>query len=93
MPIYEYRCKCGREKEITLSFNEYDKTQVCECGEVMARKISLPQPAIIVPTGKQMALDTLNAKPHEGGMPHRHWTERAEQAAAAGLERPPKKIW
>ncbi len=85
MPIYEYLCDCENEREVMLPFSESDQPQVCACGKVMRRIISVPRPAIFTPTGKGMALDTLNSKSHQGGMPDRHWKKQAEQYAAAGL--------
>lgn len=84
MPIYEYRCDCGEEKEVILSFAKCDQPQICKCGKVMLRKMSVPRPAIFTPTGKGMALDTLNSK--EKGMPNRWWKPEAERLAAAGLD-------
>ena len=60
MPIYEYTCQCGGNKEIKLSYKDSDKTQVCKCGGIMTKKISLLN-FTIKPTGKGMALDTLNS--------------------------------
>ncbi len=68
-----------------LPRQECDQPQTCECGEVMLRMMSVPRPAIFTPTGNGMALDTLNAKPHQGGMPNKHWKAGAERFAAAGL--------
>ncbi len=80
MPIYEYKCKCGNEGEFILPLNP--KPQICECGEVMQRKMSASS-FVMKPTGRGMALDTLNDK--HNGMPNRHWKADAEQLAAAGL--------
>ncbi len=83
MPIYEYQCDCGNKGEKHLPMQERDTPQTCGCGKVMLRVMSVPRPAIFTPTGKGMALDTLNSK--HGGMPDRHWKPMAEQAAASGL--------
>lgn len=82
MPIYEYQCDCGMEKELLLSFKD-SSIQVCDCGKHLQRKLSVPARAIIRNTGKGMALDTLNNK--RNGMPDRHWKPMAEKFAAAGL--------
>lgn len=84
MPIYEYRCDCGNEEQKLLPMQERNRPQVCKCGKVMLRKMSVPMPAISTPTGKGMALDTLNSK--RGGMPDRWWKPQAERFAAAGLD-------
>jgi putative FmdB family regulatory protein len=66
MPIYEYRCpKCKEEKEIILSIQDSDSPQRCNCGELMIRKVSLPQPAIFVVTNRERLVGTLNDE--EGG--------------------------
>ncbi len=84
MPIYEYQCECGNETEVRLSFEESDQPQTCECGEAMQRKMS-PSSFVMKQTGNGMALDTLNAKPQDGGMPNKHWKTAAERYAVAGL--------
>jgi len=86
MPIYEYRCKCGREREVYLPLPLNNTKQICECGEVMLRKISLPSAVIIIPTGKDMALDSLNSK--HGGLPGgTDLKDKATAAAVAGIDR------
>ncbi len=82
MPVYEYRCKCGNERQVRLSFADGDRPQICECKESMRRKVSLSS-HVMKPTGVGMALDTLNAK--TGGLPDKHWKADAERFAAAGL--------
>ncbi len=81
MPLYEYLCECGKEREAILSFQD-TRPQACDCGEVMQRKVSLSS-FVFKQCGTQMALDTLNSKEH--GMPNRHWKAAAEKAAAGGL--------
>lgn len=80
MPIYEYKCKCKIEGEFILPFDA--KPPICECGEVMQLKMSVPAPATFKPTGKGMALDSLNSNVVGGR--RKVW---AEQHAAAGLDR------
>jgi len=41
MPIYEYKCECNKEKEVRLSYSDIDQPQVCECGIVMRKKMSV----------------------------------------------------
>ncbi len=82
MPIYEYKCGCGNETEVRLSFEEANQPQTCECGEVMQRKVSVVSFAM-KQTGKGMALDTLNDK--HGGMPNKWWKSGAEKVSAQGL--------
>ena len=59
-----------------------DQSQVCVCGEVMLRKMSVTS-FVMKQTGKGMAIDTLNSK--QAGMPDRHWKPAAEKAAASGF--------
>ncbi len=80
MPIYEYRCKCGNEREVRLPLEEYDQPQTCECGEAMRHKISVSS-FVMKQTGRGMALDTLNGNV----LPNKWWKDSAEKAAAAGL--------
>ena len=82
MPLYEYRCECGNEVEVRLSYEEADQPQTCECGKAMQRKMSVSS-FVMKQTGRGMALNTLNSKEH--GMPNRHWKAKAEKFAAAGL--------
>ena len=90
MPIYEYQCDCGAEREIILSFGD-GSTQVCSCGETMQRKLSLPAPAIIRQTGKGMALNTLNSK--RDGMPNKWWKSGAENYAFSGVEPLARRVY
>ena len=83
MPIYEYKCECGEEVEAYLRLDESQQPQICKCGDIMQRKMSVPCPAIFTPTGRGMALDSLNSK--DNGMPNRHWKAPAKKAAASGL--------
>ena len=82
MPIYEYQCECENEREVLLSLKDADLPQVCKCGRVMQRLISVSS-FVMKPTGRGMALDTLNDK--HNGMPDKHWKADAERFAAAGL--------
>jgi len=45
MPVYEFFCKCGKRVDRLVPVDERD-TQVCTCGEIMERKISVPGAAI-----------------------------------------------
>lgn len=80
MPIYEYQCGCENEREVLLPLQD-TKPQICECGKVMKRRLSLSS-FVMKQTGNQMALDTLNSKQ---GMPNRWWKASAEKATARGL--------
>lgn len=83
MPVYEYRCVCGSEKEVRLSFEEINVPQVCDtCGTSLKRKVSVSNFAM-KPTGKGMALDSLNSK--WGGFPEGQTKPWAQQATAKGL--------
>ena len=75
MPLYEYQCECGNEKEELLPFQHPE--QICEFGKVMLRQMSLPS-FIMKPYAKDMALDTINSK--GGGFPdkneHKSWVQQ-----------------
>ena len=77
MPLCEYQCGCGNEKDVLLSFQEADQPQICKCGRVMHRKVSLSS-FIFKPYARNMALDSLNSK--VGGVParnpHKDWMQR-----------------
>lgn len=61
MPIYEYRCpKCHKKTERILPISECDLPQQCECGGMMTKLVSLPQPAIFVVTNRDRLVNTLN---------------------------------
>ena len=61
MPIYEYKCRCGKEKEAFIPFSDSEDAQICGCGDVMLRKVSVVN-FYTKPTGRGMALDSLNSK-------------------------------
>ena len=95
MPIYEYRCECGNEEEVVLSFEEFDLPQVCDaCGKSMQRKVSLPRFAMKT-YANQMALDTLNKRGNGQyqGMPNRWWKPEAERKAFEGTQKKEKAVW
>ena len=79
MPIYEYYCECNKEKEVRLSFEDADLSQVCECGNTMRKKISLSS-FTFKPTGNGMALDSLN-----DGVTGGKRKDFAESMSATGL--------
>ena len=87
MPIYEYHCECEKEREVLLPFQESKQPQVCECGKTMQRKFSVCNFAL-KPTGKGMALDTLNS-----GVVGGKRKAMAENYAAVGLEAPPRRVY
>ena len=91
MPIYEYRCACGSEREARLSYEDADQSQVCGCGGVMQRKVSLLAGTVIKQYGRQMALDNLNSP--NGGFPESELKSVAQQATFAGTEEPPRRVW
>jgi len=76
MPLYEYKCECGNGEDVLLSFQD-TQPQICKCGGVMQRKISLSS-FVLKQTSGQMALDSLNSK--SGGFPdaskHKSWVQR-----------------
>ena len=43
MPTYGYFCNiCKKETDIVKKITEYNREEVCECGEVLQRKIEVP---------------------------------------------------
>jgi putative FmdB family regulatory protein len=40
MPIYEYKCSCGKKKEVLKSITD-ESDEKCKCGKTMERQISL----------------------------------------------------
>jgi putative FmdB family regulatory protein len=42
IPIYSYVCPCGKEFDRFLKLYEYDKPQVCQCGQKIATKVIKP---------------------------------------------------
>ena len=92
MPIYEYRCKCGCEKEELLLVEDRNKPQTCKCGETMLLKFSVPCLTLSLRftaegkafQGRDMALDSLNSK--SGGFPQGRFKAGAQKRVAAGLD-------
>jgi len=86
MPIYEFECECGAEKEIMLPFSEAGREQGCSCGQVMRRRFSLAS-FTISETGRDKVLQTLNKEKggytFPGGDTHR---PRYGQAMAKSLD-------
>ena len=79
MPIYEYQCECNGRREMSLPLSRFDEPQVCECGKTMQRKMSGAS-FVMKPTGKGMALDTINSDVVGGK--RKEW---AKSMAAQGL--------
>lgn len=42
MPIYEFKCACGKVVDRLLKLVDYDAPQVCECGRIMVKQFSAP---------------------------------------------------
>ena len=42
MPVYEYKCSCGRRFERFLPLAKYKDPQTCECGKVAEKLLSRP---------------------------------------------------
>lgn len=42
MPIYEYLCDCGKEKEVFKQIKDIDIPVECDCGKIMQRRICAP---------------------------------------------------
>ncbi len=93
MPIYEYRCDCGKKEDRLLPMQEYNQPQVCVCGKVMQRKVSIPS-FVINHDGNERALDFLNSP--EGEFPHAHTPQHRrefQQGVFEGTLSPPKTVW
>ena len=91
MPIYEYQCECGNEQDLRRSVDERNSPVACKvCGKGMALQWSAPCPAVMKPTGKGMALDSLNSG---HGFPKGPEGALATKAAAAGLEEAPRRFY
>ena len=75
MPLYEFKCECGNEKEILLSFQHPEQT--CKCGKVMQLQMSHSN-FTMKPYARQMALDSINSK--GGGFldvnKHKSWVQQ-----------------
>jgi len=75
MPLYEYKCECGEEREILLSFQHPE--QICKCGKVMQLKVSAYS-FTFKPYARDMAKDSLNSR--GGGFPdvnkHKSWVQK-----------------
>ena len=86
MPIYEFKCECGAERELYLPYSKSDEKLKCECGQVMRRKFSLAHFTMKI-TGRDRVLGTLNreegAQTYPGGETH---GTRYDQAMAKGLD-------
>lgn len=95
MPIYEYRCECGNEREVIVTYEEATQSEMCVCGEAMQRKVSLPRSPVIVQTANDMALRQLNKRGNGEfqGMPNRWWKPEAERKAFAGTQRKAQTVW
>jgi len=79
MPIYEYQCECNGRRERNLPLSRFDEPQICECGKTMQRKMSVSS-YVMKPTGKGMALDTINS--NVVGGKRKEW---AKSMAAQGV--------
>lgn len=42
MPLYEYKCDCGKRFDLMLPLARYDEPQVCECGKTAVKQLSAP---------------------------------------------------
>jgi len=84
MPIYEYRCECGNERETLCPFGT---AQVCECGKNMEKQWSVPCSPVMKQTGNEMALDSLNSKTTN------HIAPKHKVLSAMGLEKPKRTVY
>jgi len=90
MPIYEFACDCGIEREVERPMSKAGQGEKCSCGLLMRRVFS-PISFTMPRTGRDNILGILNqeegARDFPGGDMHR---TRYEQAMAKGLY-PPKQ--
>jgi predicted nucleic acid-binding Zn ribbon protein len=42
MPVYDFKCECGKTSVITISIPPGDFQMTCVCGKTMARVYSAP---------------------------------------------------
>jgi putative FmdB family regulatory protein len=42
MPVYDYKCECGKTRTQTVSIKEQEFRAVCDCGKDMKRVYSAP---------------------------------------------------
>lgn len=42
MPVYEYKCLCGKRFDRFLPLSRYDEPQECDCGQVAIKQLSAP---------------------------------------------------
>ena len=96
MPIYNFRCNdCLVEEEVLLPVGERNIPRIHSCGVVMERLMSIPLPPIMVLTGNDQILQTLNKEGDYpdflGGRAPQH-RPRYEQAMARSLDLPKKVI-
>lgn len=56
MPLYEYKCGCGKEVLIEKPMSMVSQSERCSCGEIMRRVYSPPHIALNhwVPDYRQM---------------------------------------
>jgi len=93
MPLYEYQCECNNETELLLSFQEAEQPQLCKCGKVMWRKMSVCS-FVMNQDGNQRALDFLNSP--EGEFPNAPTPQHKkefQQGVFAGTQKPPRKYY
>ena len=91
MPMYEFKCACGKAVDKFLRLAEYDNPQTCECGQTMVRQLSAPavrgdfQPYNCPITGKLIdgrAAHRENLARHGCRVLESGETEQARRAAA-----------
>lgn len=49
MPIYEYKCECGRKFDRVLPLARYDEKQECSCGKIAEKQLSAPMIQVDIP--------------------------------------------
>lgn len=87
MPIYEFRCpECLREEERLLLVADRNVPQVHSCGATMKRLMSIPLPAIVSLTGRDISFQTLNKEDGRDFPTRAGDRQRMEMAMVRGLD-------
>jgi len=50
MPLFEYKCDCGKKIEVLKQFASAKKTERCSCGSQMTRLMSTPAIRVFDPS-------------------------------------------
>ena len=42
MPVYSYKCPCGKLKDVTKKICEYKTDEYCDCNKLMTKLLNTP---------------------------------------------------